>query len=206
MLILLLRLFSLAVGILIGTSLCCYQLSLKYLGVIIDTVQMKYFAPVYKLNYLEETIRNVIFMYDKRKFCKAVFGKVLDKVLKETSNKALEENKIKLIDRNNSGLYSIEVSKCDNDNDARENIRQKLFQQIESEIDEKVYKWMEPKQTKFKYYEKDKIEQFNMELIQFLNCLRDTSKFPTTFREQSEFSIIGEKIHHILKTMKSFIR
>ena len=115
-------------------------------------------------------------------------------------------NKIKLIDRNNSGLYSIEVSKCDNDNDARENIRQKLFQQIESEIDEKVYKWMEPKQTKFKYYEKDKIEQFNMELIQFLNCLRDTSKFPTTFREQSEFSIIGEKIHHILKTMKSFIR
>ena len=45
--------------------------SLKYLGVIIDTVQMKYFAPVYKLNYLEETIRNVIFMYDKRKFCKA---------------------------------------------------------------------------------------------------------------------------------------
>jgi hypothetical protein len=116
-----------------------------------------------------------------------------------------DEYKIKLIDRNNSGLYSIEVSKCDNDNDARENIRQKLFQQIESEIDEKVYKWMEPKQTKFKYYEKDKIEQFNMELIQFLNCLRDTSKFPTTFREQSEFSIIGEKIHHILKTMKSFI-
>jgi hypothetical protein len=110
-----------------------------------------------------------------------------------------DEYKIKLIDRNNSGLYSIEVSKCDND--ARENIRQKLFEQFESEIDEKVYKWMESKQTKFKYYEKDKIEQFNMELIQFLHSLRDTSKFPTTFREKEEFSIIGQKISHILKTL-----
>ncbi len=31
----------------------------------------------------------------KRQFGKAVFGEVLDKVLKETSTKALEENKIK---------------------------------------------------------------------------------------------------------------
>ena len=31
----------------------------------------------------------------KRQFCKVVFGEVLDKVLKETSTKALEENKIK---------------------------------------------------------------------------------------------------------------
>lgn len=113
-----------------------------------------------------------------------------------------DEYKIKLIDINNSGLYSIEVSKCDND--ARENIRQKLFEQIESEIDEKVYKWMEPKQTKFKYYEKDKIEQFNMELIQFLNSFRDTSKMPTTFREQAAHMIVGEKISHILKTMLEY--
>ena len=31
----------------------------------------------------------------KRQFGKAIFGEVLDKVLKETSTKALEENKIK---------------------------------------------------------------------------------------------------------------
>ena len=45
---------------------------LKYLGVIIDTVQMKYFAPVYKLNYLDESIRNIILMYEERKFIKSV--------------------------------------------------------------------------------------------------------------------------------------
>ena len=31
----------------------------------------------------------------KRQFCKAVFNEVLDKVLKDTSTKALKENKIK---------------------------------------------------------------------------------------------------------------
>lgn len=112
-----------------------------------------------------------------------------------------EEYKIKLIDRNNSGLYSIEVSKCDNDSNTRENIRQQLIKKIENEIDEKVYKWMETKQTKFNNDEKDKINQFNMELIQFLNSLRDTSKFPTNFKEQVETFYIGSRIEYIMKTL-----
>ena len=37
-----------------------------------------------------------------------------------------DEYKIKLIDNNNCGLYSIEVLKCDNDKNTRENIREKL--------------------------------------------------------------------------------
>jgi len=109
------------------------------------------------------------------------------------------EYKIKLIDRNNSGLYSIEVLKCDND--ARENIKQKLIKEIENAIDTKVYNWMTTKQTKFNNDEKDKIEQFNMELIQFLNSLRDTSKFPTNFREQVETYYIGSRIRYIMETL-----
>ena len=112
-----------------------------------------------------------------------------------------EEYKIKLIDRNNSGLYSIEVSKCDKDNDTRENIRQKLIEKIENQIDEKVYKWMKTKQTKFNNDEKNKIKKFNMELIQFLNSLRDTSKFPTTFREQVETFYIGNRVAYIMKLL-----
>ena len=93
---------------------------------------------------------------------------------------------------------SIKVSKLDND--AHENIRQKIIKEIEKSIDTKVYKWMETKQTKFNYNEKDKIEQFNMELIKFLNSLRDTSKFPTNFREQVETIYIGHRIMYIMKT------
>ena len=59
---------------------------------------------------------------------------------------------------------------------------------------------METKQTKFKINEKDKIERFNTELIQFLNSLRDTSKFPTTLREQVETSYIGHKITCIVES------
>ena len=111
-----------------------------------------------------------------------------------------DEYKIKLIDNNNCGLYSIEVLKCDNDKNTRENIREKLIEKIENEIDEKVYKWMETKQTKFNDKEKDKIQQFSIEFIQFLNSLRDTSKMPTTFREQVETFYISHKITWIMKT------
>ena len=113
-----------------------------------------------------------------------------------------DEYKIKLIDNNNCGLYSIEVLKCDNDKNTRENIREKLIEKIENEIDEKVYKWMETKQTKFndKEKDKDKIQQFSIEFIQFLNSLRDTSKMPTTFREQVETFYISHKITWVMKT------
>ena len=83
-------------------------------------------------------------------------------------------------------------------------LKKKLFEQIETEIDNQVYKWMETKQTKFKYNEKEKIIQFNQELIKFLDSFRDTTKMPTTFREQAEHQIVGEKIHHILKTMMEY--
>lgn len=112
-----------------------------------------------------------------------------------------DEYKIKLIDRNNDGLYSIEVSKCDNDNYTRQNIRQRLIKEIENMIDAKVYKWMETKQTKFNNDEKDKYTLFNIELIQFLNSLRDTSRFPTTFREQVESYYIGSRITYIMETI-----
>ena len=112
-----------------------------------------------------------------------------------------DEYKIKLIDRNNVGLYSIEVSKCDNDNYTRQIIRQRLRKEIENMIDAKVYKWMETKQTKFNNDEKDKYTLFNIELIQILNSLRDTSKFPTTFREQVESYYIGSRITYIMGTI-----
>jgi len=112
-----------------------------------------------------------------------------------------DEYKIKLIDRNNVGLYSIEVSKCDNDNYTRQIIRQRLRKEIENMIDAKVYKWMETKQTKFNNDEKDKYTLFNIELIQILNSLRDTSKFPTTFREQVESYYIGSRITYIMETI-----
>lgn len=110
-----------------------------------------------------------------------------------------DEYKIKIVDNNNCGLYSIEVLKCDNDN-TRENIRQKLIEKIENEVDEKVYKWMETKQTKFNIEEKDKIQQFGIEFIKYINSLRDTSKIPTTFREQVETFYIGNKITWIMET------
>lgn len=110
-----------------------------------------------------------------------------------------DEYKIKLIDRNNIGLYSIVVLK--NDTDKRENIKQKIIKEIENAIDIKVYKWMETKQTKFCDDEKDKIEKFNAELVEFLNSLRDTSKIPTTFREHVEAFYIGNRITYIMKTL-----
>ena len=61
---------------------------------------------------------------------------------------------------------------------------------------------METKQTKFndKEKDKDKIQQFSIEFIQFLNSLRDTSKMPTTFREQVETFYISHKITWVMKT------
>jgi len=111
-----------------------------------------------------------------------------------------DEYKIKLIDNNNCGLYSIEVLKCDNNKNTRENIRQKIIEKIENDVDEKVYKWMETKQSKFNDEEKDKIQQFSIEFIEFLNSLRDTSKMPTTFREQVETFYISHKITWLMKT------
>jgi hypothetical protein len=110
-----------------------------------------------------------------------------------------DEYKIK-ITNNNYGSYSIEVLKCDNDKKTRENIRQKIIEKIENDIDEKVYKWMENRQTKFNEDEKDKIKEFSIEMVKFLNSLRDTSKFPTTFREQIESFYIGSKIVWLMKT------
>ena len=49
-----------------------------------DTVNLKGFRP-------GKVPREIL----KRQFGKAIFGEVLDKVLKETTTKALEENKIK---------------------------------------------------------------------------------------------------------------
>ncbi len=86
------------------------------------------------------------------------------------------------------------VIKCDK-------IKQNLIIEIEKSIDTKVFQWMKQKQTIFRVDEKDKIEQFNCELIQYLNTLRDTSKFPTNFREHIESQYIGYKITSILKSM-----
>ena len=47
----------------------------------------------------------------KRQFGKAVFGEVLDKVLKDTSTKALEENKIKPAGQPKIDLKSLEKVK-----------------------------------------------------------------------------------------------
>ena len=43
---------------------------------------------------------------------------------------------------------------------------------IEMEIVNKVYEWFKTKQTKFKRYETEKIIQFNIGVINFLNSLR----------------------------------
>lgn len=85
----------------------------------------------------------------------------------------------------------------------RETIKQKLIETIANEIDEKVYKWMETKQTKFNCNEQYKIKQFSIELIKFLNSLRNTRKMPTTFREQIETFYIGNKITFLMKTYLS---
>ena len=88
-----------------------------------------------------------------------------------------------------------------NNEELSQKYQQKIIKEIENAIDTKVYKWMETKQTKFNNDEKDKIEQFNMELIQFLNSLRDTSKFPTNFREFVETYYIGSRISCVLETL-----
>lgn len=113
-----------------------------------------------------------------------------------------DEYKITLVDRNNMGMYSIHVMKCDQDKNTRDKIKQKIIIEIGNAIDAKVYKWMETKQTKFNINEKDKIKEFNIELIKYLNTLRDTSKFPTNFREQNESMYIGYKIMSILESME----
>ena len=87
-----------------------------------------------------------------------------------------------------------------NNEELSQKYRRQIIKGIEDAIDTKVYKWMKTKQTKFNKDEKDKIEQFNMELIQFLNSLRDTSKFPTNFREFIETYYIGCRISYVLET------
>lgn len=57
-----------------------------------------------------------------------------------------DEYKITLVNRNNMGVYSIEV--CDKDKNTRDKIKQKLIIEIGNAIDAKVYKWMET-QPKF---------------------------------------------------------
>jgi hypothetical protein len=114
--------------------------------------------------------------------------------------------KIKLVDRNNCGLYSIEVlerdlqwEKGDNDNITRENIKQKIIKEIKNAIDTKVNKCVETKINN----NDDKKEQF-MELIKFLNSLRPTChihKAPN-FREQVEICYIDNKIVGLHKMLK----
>ena len=74
-----------------------------------------------------------------------------------------DEYKIKLVDRTNCGLYSIEVLKRDNDNNTREKIKEKIIKEIRNQIDIKVKKWEE---TKF-----DDEKKKYMELIKFLHSL-----------------------------------
>jgi hypothetical protein len=108
-----------------------------------------------------------------------------------------DEYKIKLIDRNNSGLYSIEVSNCDND--TRENIRQQLIKEIKNVIDIKVHKWAETKINN----NDDKADQFR-ECIKFLNSLRPTCHIHTApkFREQVEICYIDNKIVGLNKMLE----
>jgi hypothetical protein len=49
-----------------------------------------------------------------------------------------DEYKIKLVDRTNCGLYSIEVLKHDNYNNTREKIKEKIIKEIRNQIDIKV--------------------------------------------------------------------
>jgi hypothetical protein len=49
-----------------------------------------------------------------------------------------DEYKIKLVDRTNCDLYSIEVLKHDNDNNTREKIKEKIIKEIRNQIDIKV--------------------------------------------------------------------
>lgn len=112
-----------------------------------------------------------------------------------------DEYKIKLVDRNNMGIYSIDIMKCHKNKNARDKIKENLIFEIEKTIDNKVYKWMETKQTKFNIDEKDKMEEVNIELIKYLNTLRDTSKIAKNFRERTESFYIGYKIISIIESM-----
>jgi len=110
-----------------------------------------------------------------------------------------DKYEIKLVDIHNAGLYSIEVSKYDND--TRKIIRQRLSKEIENMIDAKVNTWMESKQTNFNNDLTDKYTLFNIELIQYLNSLRDTSNIHRSFREQVESDYIDSRITYIMETI-----
>lgn len=86
----------------------------------------------------------------------------------------------------------------------KEIIEQNLIDQIEKEIDIEAHKWIKTKQPKFKYYEKEKIIQYNRELIAFLNTFIDTTKPPTTFREKAVHEIIAQKIMYIMMTVEEY--
>lgn len=64
--------------------------------------------------------------------------------------------------------------------------------QLEMEIDNKVFEWIENQQTKFKAHEKDKIILFNLKVIAFLESLRPTGFPSPIFMMQQE--IISSKI------------
>lgn len=84
----------------------------------------------------------------------------------------------------------------------KEIIEQCLVVQIEKQIDDEVYKWMETKQTKFKYYEKEKFRQYAQELITFLNTFKVTNRLPTTFREVVVWHFVSQKISIILERLE----
>jgi hypothetical protein len=106
-----------------------------------------------------------------------------------------DEYKIKLVDRTNCGLYSIEVLKHDNDNNTREKIKEKIIKEIRNQIDIKVKKWEE---TKF-----DDEKKKYMELIKFLHYLITVvgHKLPS-LREQVEICYIDYKIIELHKKLK----
>ena len=83
--------------------------------------------------------------------------------------------------------------------------RRKIIKEVVKEVDEKVYKWMATKKTKFKRSEKDEIQIFNNELIAYLNSLRATNKNPISFKEKIVTIHLGNKIIHIMETINRYI-
>jgi arsenate reductase-like glutaredoxin family protein len=83
--------------------------------------------------------------------------------------------------------------------------RKKIIKQVIKEVDEKVYKWMSTRQTKFKRSEKDEIQTFSNELIAYLNSLRTTNKNPTDFQEKIVSLHLGNKIIYLMETINQCI-
>lgn len=71
--------------------------------------------------------------------------------------------------------------------------------QIEMEIDNKVFEWAKSQQTKFKPFETEKIIQFNLKVIEFLENLKPNGFPDPIFMMLHE--IISLKIRHLRHTI-----